>query len=113
MIKLTELTYTIKASALEIFHNISENAQSKVITWEKENERAENTGEDYFPKPFFEPFEYMLEDYDVVESPLRVNKDEIKVVRRDKFGTVEILYEGEFYAVKESIEEMDILLGID
>lgn len=115
MIKLTALDFKIKVEALERFHKINELAEQQVADWQKEAEEMQITGSnDYVEKPFIEPHEFVTSDYDIVERKFRVRPEIIWSYTEAKHGVTELTLKGGeiTYNIKESVEEIDKLLGV-
>ena len=107
MIKLTALNYKIKISALEIYHNINELAESRMFEWEEESKRSAIGGE-YVDKPFIEPHEFKTSDYDIKERKFRVRPEDILFYKENLEGIAEVTMKKDVtFAVKESIDYLD------
>lgn len=110
--KLTILHYKAKLEALEREHNITQYQEEKLHQWRIEVEKATDLNTDYPKKPFFEPFEYQEEDYDITELYLDLKDvDDIKFISQTVEGVTEITFKDltRIY-VKESPEEVSKLL---
>lgn len=113
MIKLTSLFYKIKNEALERFHNINQYSEDLLHEWEKQVEENKNFNIDLPPKPFIEPFEFEEEDYDIKEQKFRIDPKQILLYKENTEGYTElVLSETLSFTIKESVEEIDTMLGI-
>lgn len=112
MIKLTALHYKLKTEALERFHNISQHNEGLMFEWETSLERARATGIDYPAKPFVEPFEFEEDDYEVSEQAFRIRAKDILYYKTNLDGLTELtVSENVAFTVKESVDEIDKLIG--
>ena len=110
MLKLTGLTYKLKVSALERYHNITEHNQSLLFNFENDLDTARAVNGDYPEKPFTDPFEFEDDDYIVTEKKFRVRKKDIILYKENVDGIVEVTVTEELvYTVKETIEQIDKL----
>lgn len=116
MIKLTALHYKLKIPSLERYHSIAEHNAGLMFDWENEVERARAIpGSEYPKKPFIEPFEFNDDDYIRTELPFRIKKENIASYKLNTDNVVEVTVEYSAenitYTVKNTIEEIDALLG--
>lgn len=109
MIKLTYKEYKVKESALEKFHNITEQAQVELEAWNSELEKQRVANENYYePKPYIPTFEFEDDDYEVTTGPYRIDKEDIKRYKVNIDGDVEIYTSwGTIISIEENIEHLD------
>lgn len=109
MIKLTAFHYKLKLSALEVYHNVNEAAESRIYEWEQVMATARAVNDSYIDKPFIEPHEFKQEDYHIKERQLRVLPEDILYAKENIDGLVEIhLRDVEAaFVIKETMEELD------
>lgn len=115
MIKLTALDFKIKIEALERLHKINELAEQQMADWQKEAEKVQIAGSDeYVEKPFIEPHEFVASDYEIIERKFRIDPKIIWAYVEGKHQNTELTLKGGdiSYNIKESVEEIDKLLGI-
>lgn len=112
MLKLTALHYKIKSEALEIFHNITQHNDGRMFEWEAEFEKQRSLGGEYPEKPFIEPFEFQDSDYNMTEKRFRVRPEDVFLYKENADNVTELtVSDGTIFTIKETVEELDLLLN--